>query len=333
MDPSSQQDQHDQPTGRAIRPFAVTYALIAANVLAYIAEIVAPEVLARFSMLGRGLLRDGKLYDSGGVYYPGFEQVGVANGEWYRLITGGFLHQPPTSGFGILHIVFNMLWLVMFGRILEPALGHLRFGLLYLVSLLGGSLLVLVANPDASTVGASGAVYGLAGAYFVLARRLQVDRVGARNLAIYFVVWLVVSASFASWQGHLGGLLAGLAVGAIYLFTPVTPLPTLEQSPPQPLADPHAPQPYADPANQPGPHPPTWPVDPHSAQPYTPPTDSPGPQPSPWSANPHPSQPSPWSANPHPPQPYPSPNDSPAPKPPADSSGPDSPDDQGRRTT
>ncbi|MFI9506246.1 rhomboid family intramembrane serine protease [Nocardia sp. NPDC052566] len=206
----------NQVRSRAAVPI-VTYVLIAVNALVYLAEIAYPRIVDQFSTLGRGLMKDGQLYVYDGKAHPGFELVGIDQGEWYRLITGSFLHQEPSAGFGVLHVVFNMMWLFMFGRMLEPALGRVWFALLYLLSALGGGVLVYQLAPDTSAIGASGAIYGLAAAYFVLSRRMGMERADARNLLIYFVVWLVISAPFASWQGHLGGFVAGGAVGLIYL--------------------------------------------------------------------------------------------------------------------
>ena len=199
---------------------AVTYALITVNVLAYLAELAFPWIVGRLDNLGIGLLGPdgryylyqeefGRLYGSG----SGLQPVGIAFGEWYRLITSAFLHLPPTQGtFGILHVVFNMYWLWTLGRVVEEVLGRLRFIALYLVSGLGGSALAYLISPDQAALGASGAVFGLAVAYFVFSRRLNHDPVGATRLIVMFLIWTVVSAGISSWEGHLGGLLAGGAV-------------------------------------------------------------------------------------------------------------------------
>ena len=93
----------------------------------------------------------------------------VADGEWWRLLTGGFLH------FGPIHLLFNMMALWVIGRDVEPALGRGRFLAVYLVSLLGGSTAVmLLSAPNALVAGASGAVFGLMGALAVLLRRLRI---------------------------------------------------------------------------------------------------------------------------------------------------------------
>ena len=138
----------------------------------------------------------------------------VADGEWYRLLTSAFLHYGP------MHIVFNMWALYVIGPPLEIALGRLRFISLYLMSALGGSVVVyLLSTLGGQTAGASGAVFGLFGATFVVGKRLNMDTrwvIGliAINLVITFVVPNI------SWQGHLGGLVTGAAIAAAYAYAP-----------------------------------------------------------------------------------------------------------------
>ncbi|MEU1512716.1 rhomboid family intramembrane serine protease [Streptomyces sp. NPDC005811] len=185
----------------------VTYVLIGLNVLAYLAEVVDADVVDRFAMLGSTP--------------RGYVPWGVAHGEWYRLLTGAFLHQPPTQGtFGILHIVMNMVSLWYLGRVVESRLGRIRYLALYLLSALGGSVLVLLIVPMVFTVGASGAVFGVGAAYYVLARRLGADMNQVNRFMAGLLLWLVVSAGLTSWQGHLGGLLAGGAVALAFAHAP-----------------------------------------------------------------------------------------------------------------
>ncbi|PYC66069.1 rhomboid family intramembrane serine protease [Streptomyces tateyamensis] len=201
----------------------LTYLLIGLNVLAYLAELVSPRVVERFFLLGQGVMGpDGQLYQvNSSRLGSGFHLVGVANGEWYRLLTGAFLHQPPTSGtFGITHILFNMYSLWLFGRVVEAQLGRVRFLTVYLLSALGGSVLAYQLAPNEPSLGASGAIFGLVGAYFLMTRRSSYDPLGGAQQLVYSLVWLVVSAGITSWQGHLGGLLAGSAVGAAMVFAP-----------------------------------------------------------------------------------------------------------------
>ena len=125
--------------------------------------------------------------------------------DYWRLITAGFLHS------GLLHIGFNMYILYWLGTMLEPSLGHARFVALYFASLLAGSFGALLLSPNAVTVGASGAVFGLMGAAFVLQRARGIDPMQSGigpvillNLAISFIIPNI------SIGGHLGGLVGGV---------------------------------------------------------------------------------------------------------------------------
>ena len=169
-----------------------TYVLIAINVVAYLIEIGA----------GGGGFSTGvnSVSIDFGLFGPS-----VADGEWYRMITAGFLHV------NLFHIGFNMLLLFMLGRLLEPSLGTPRFVLLYFASLLGGSFGALLLDPNALTVGASGAVFGLFGAGFWLAKSRGMDAL-AGELGLLIVINLVFTfaANNISVGGHIGGLIAGL---------------------------------------------------------------------------------------------------------------------------
>lgn len=131
--------------------------------------------------------------------------------DWYRWVTSGFLH------FGIFHLAMNMFVLWQFGTQLEPALGRTRFAALYFISLLGGSLaVVLLGSDDSIHGGASGAVFGLITAYAVVLRAL---RLPWQNMAVFAGVWLVAGlfVSGLSWESHLGGAIAGAATMTIML--------------------------------------------------------------------------------------------------------------------
>lgn len=204
-------------------PPVATITLILLNVLAFAGELRNHALIDRFAEMGRGLIGpDGRSYDwaAGGVP-DGFHAAGVAHGEWYRLLTSAFLHLLPTQGvFGLTHILFNMMWLWRLGPVMEAQLGRARYVALYLVAAVGGSVAVYVLAPDSLAIGASGAIFGLVGGYWVMSRRLRRDPLGGNGLLVMFVVWMVLSAGFDSWQGHLGGLLAGLAVGTGFAFAP-----------------------------------------------------------------------------------------------------------------
>jgi membrane associated rhomboid family serine protease len=146
--------------------------------------------------------------------------VGVAHGEPYRLISGAFLHEPGFSGFGPAHLLFNMWALYLVGPALERLLGHTRFLAVYLLSALGGSaLFYLLAPPWEGSLGASGAIFGLFGAWFVVARRLRVDSRG-----VLFLIVINLAITFAvpniAWQAHIGGLVAGGLLTAAYVYAP-----------------------------------------------------------------------------------------------------------------
>lgn len=218
--------------GRIAAVPLVTYVLIGLNVLAYVGELVRPAIVDRFEMLGAGLVGpDGGHYLWQASYPPELHVEGVVDGEWYRLLTGAFLHLPPTGGtFGILHIVMNMVSLWNIGRVVEAQLGRVRYLALYLLSALGGSVLVLLVAPYDPTLGASGAIFGLGAAYWVLARRLGADMAQVNRFMAGLLLWLVISAAMTSWEGHLGGLLTGGAVTLAYAYAPRDGRRTLVQA-------------------------------------------------------------------------------------------------------
>ncbi|MGW5635049.1 rhomboid family intramembrane serine protease [Streptomyces sp. NPDC003832] len=212
--------------GRISGPPVVTIALIAVNVLAYLAEVLRPSIVERFSLVGARMLGpDGGYYVYMSPQPEGFRAEGVAAGEWERLITSAFLHLEPTDGvFGLMHIVMNMFSLWTLGRVVEPMLGRSRYLALYLLSALGGSVCaLLLADPGQSSLGASGAVFGLGAAYYVVARRIGADMRGVNRFMGFLLLWLLLSAGLTSWQGHLGGLLTGGAVALAYAYVPRGP--------------------------------------------------------------------------------------------------------------
>lgn len=132
----------------------------------------------------------------------------VAEGQWYRLVTSGFVHA------GLLHLAMNMFVIWIAGSQLEPLLGRLRFALLYLASLLAGSAGALLLSPDVFTVGASGAAFGLMGALAVGMRHRGMDiwRSGVGTLIVINLV-ITFAVPGISLGGHLGGLFGGIAAG------------------------------------------------------------------------------------------------------------------------
>lgn len=148
----------------------------------------------------------GQLFVNGSLYGP------LVPDEPWRLVTGGFLHA------GIIHLAFNMYALWVLGRILEPAIGRLRFGAVYGASLLAGSLGALILDPATPTVGASGAIFGLMGATLVVARRRGATQL-VNGLMITLGINLLITLSIPniSIGGHIGGVIGGAACGYLLL--------------------------------------------------------------------------------------------------------------------
>ncbi len=173
----------------------VTRALIGLNLAIFVMQISQGD----FQGIGSDV------FERGALYGPA-----VAAGEWWRLLTAGFLH------FGLIHVGFNMVLLYQLGSMLEPALGRLRFAALYATALLAGSFGALLLQPDALTAGASGAVYGLMGAAFIGMRRRGIDPmqsgIGGLLAINLFLTFLIPGISIG---GHLGGLVMGLVGGLV----------------------------------------------------------------------------------------------------------------------
>lgn len=185
--------------GSVVRTPFVTYTILALNILVLGAQYLTNDAVT-------GLL----------AMWP----RGVALGDqFYRLITAAFLHQD------LVHILFNSWAIFVVGPYLERAFGHARFVALYLISALGGSVLGLWLDPvDTFTLGASGAVFGMFGAVFLVGRRLNLDVRGialviALNLAITFVLPAIANIPI-SWTGHVGGLITGTLLGAALVYAP-----------------------------------------------------------------------------------------------------------------
>jgi membrane associated rhomboid family serine protease len=169
-----------------------TYALLAVNVAAFLAEIAGGG--------GAGSLEGGgRVIREAGLTAPA-----VSDGEVYRIVTSAFLHAGP------LHLALNMFALYILGTLLEPAVGTARFLGVYVVSLLAGSFGALLLDPNEVTVGASGAIFGLMAAAFVVARRRGLEDL-ASQIGFFVVFNLVFTFSVPgiSIGGHLGGLVGG----------------------------------------------------------------------------------------------------------------------------
>ena len=162
-------------------------------------------------LLGGGAGADSSsLTDDGGV-----SQATIADGEYWRLVTAGFLHAGP------FHLLTNMLALWILGSIVEPALGKWRFGLIYFVSLLCGSFGALLLSPDSLTVGASGAVFGLMGAAAVVARNRGLNLMES-GLGIWIGLNLLITFTIPniSIGGHIGGLVGGTVAAFLVVELP-----------------------------------------------------------------------------------------------------------------
>jgi membrane associated rhomboid family serine protease len=181
----------DEPT--------VTYVLLGLIVLVQLGAMASGASATGSRFGGSELISDGAI-----------SQVAIADGEYYRLITSGFLHA------GLLHLMFNGFALYVLGVMIEPVVGHLRFAIIYFVSLLAGSFGALLVDPNALTVGASGAVYGLMGAAVVVMRNRGIN-VMESGLGL----WLGINLAFTfaipgiSIGGHIGGLIGGALAAAI----------------------------------------------------------------------------------------------------------------------
>ena len=169
----------------------VTYTLIGLNTVLYALEFL-----------------------SGGALFPWLAyRSDFTETQPWRMLTSAFMHGS------IWHLLFNMYSLFIFGPIIEHLVGRVRFLALYLLAAFGGSVAVLVLAPSQAVVGASGAIFGLLGAFFIIQRRLGGNNTGllvliGLNLVIGFIPGMSIS-----WQAHIGGLIAGAAVAAIYTAT------------------------------------------------------------------------------------------------------------------
>jgi membrane associated rhomboid family serine protease len=198
---------------RVSTSLAVTRGLIAINVVAFLAEA---QITFGFSAdPGKGILRYGVLLGNGDLQPdPRFFGHGIAHGEYWRLLTGGFLHA------GLFHIAFNMYLLYILGQMLEPSLGSLRFGAIYFTALLAGSFGALWAAPTSPTLGASGAVFGLMGAAVVEMRDRGMSIHPLQNQIVFLILINLIlgfSISLVSIGGHVGGLIGGALAGAGFL--------------------------------------------------------------------------------------------------------------------
>lgn len=175
--------------------------LIAINVLVFIWTAIDANSIR--------LNSQSTVFDEGALWAP----LVQLNGEWWRLVTNGFLH------IGLTHLLLNMVSLYLVGRDLELLFGRARFLALYMLSLLGGSTAVYMLSTS-PTAGASGAVYGVLGALLVAVLRLKMS-----PTMVLVLIGLNLALSFSgvmniSWEAHIGGLVVGILVAAGFLYAP-----------------------------------------------------------------------------------------------------------------
>lgn len=182
----------------AMQEPTATQAIIAINVLVYLAEIASGSGFGSVS---------GTVYEKGALYGP----LVADSHEYWRLVSSGFLHAS------LFHIGFNMVFIWMIGRSLEPAIGSTRFVVAYVTALLCGSFGVLLLEPNSVAVGASGAAFGLLGTLMIEARSRGISlwTTGLLQIALLNFAFTFLYPGIAV-GAHLGGFVGGLAVGTIF---------------------------------------------------------------------------------------------------------------------
>jgi membrane associated rhomboid family serine protease len=179
----------------------LTYVLIGICVAAFVGEVAGGA-----SATGSGF-GGSRLFEEGALSGPA-----VADGDYWRIVSAGFLHA------GFFHLLFNMFSLWILGSLLEPAIGQLRFALIFFVSLLAGSFGALVVDPDSLTVGASGGIFGLMGAAVIVMRNRGINPMeSGLGLWIGLNLLITFTVSGISIGGHIGGLIGG-TLAALVLF-------------------------------------------------------------------------------------------------------------------
>lgn len=189
------------------RQGVVTLTLIGINVVVFVLE------LATGGVPGGTVYQQGAMLSVSGTTTAGDVLTGVADGGYWRLLTAAFLH------LNILHILFNMYALYLFGPFVERALGTVRFVAAYITMAVASSVFVYwLSSTNGTTAGASGAIFGVFGvALFLLLRAKQDVRT---LLALLAINALISTQGNISWQGHLGGFISGCIIGAAIAYAP-----------------------------------------------------------------------------------------------------------------
>ena len=179
----------------------LTNQLLLVLVAIYLGLQIYPDLEEHLFLFNRAILSDGEIH-------------GVAEGEWWRLITAGFLHA------GFTHLLFNSLALYTLGTPFEALYGRARYALLLLGSLIAGSYASITFNAENQvSVGASGAIFGLFGALLIVGRRLGAEM---RSILTLLAINAVIAIAIPNidWRAHLGGLAGGAVIATLYRLLP-----------------------------------------------------------------------------------------------------------------
>jgi membrane associated rhomboid family serine protease len=180
----------------------LTYILIGVNV-----AIALGAFLSGSSATGGGGIGSSSLLSEGAV-----SRFAIDQGEYWRLLTSGFLHT------GLIHLLFNMFALYILGGMVEPAIGRLKFAIVYFVSLFAGSFGALLVTPDAATAGASGAIFGLMGAAVIVMRDRGINPMES-GIGLWIGLNLLITFTIPgiSIGGHIGGLIGGALAALVFV--------------------------------------------------------------------------------------------------------------------
>jgi membrane associated rhomboid family serine protease len=209
-----------RPAQRAVtgvgsrRVNAVTLALIGINVAVYAVELAmggtidggSNWIFSHGALVVNGVIQSGNVY-AVPAHFSALGVVGVAHGDWWRIVTAAFLHVGP------LHLGLNMYSLFYAGTLLEHMIGRWRFALLYLASGIAGSAGAILWSPNQVSLGASGAIFGILGGLYVLERRGHIATGGQIGMLIVLnLIFTFALSSYISVGAHVGGLIAGVVL-------------------------------------------------------------------------------------------------------------------------